>query len=66
MEAAKPARVCLRGRKWYDGQTLKDRLIIYAVRLLVILAAVGVGHISVELFSGSGKGCAEEHCEPEQ
>jgi hypothetical protein len=56
----------LRGRKWYDGQTLKDRLIIYAVRLLVILAAVGVGHISVELFSGSGKGCAEEHCEPEQ
>jgi hypothetical protein len=66
MEAAKPARVCLRGRKWYDGQTLKDRLIIYAVRLLVILAAVGVGHISAELFKDSYSGCAEEHCEPEQ
>jgi hypothetical protein len=56
----------LRGRKWYDGQTLKDRLIIYAVRLLVILAAVGVGHISAELFKDSYSGCAEEHCEPEQ
>ena len=56
----------MRRPKWYDGHNLRDRLIIYAGRLLVILAAVGVGHISVELFSGSGKGCVEEHCEPEQ
>jgi hypothetical protein len=52
--------------KWYDGKTLGDRLIIYAVRLLVILAAVGVGHISDEIFGDSYSGCAEEHCEPEQ
>ena len=56
----------MRGRRWYDGQTLQDRLIIYAVRLLVILAAVIVGHISTELFKGSYSRCAEEHCEPEQ
>lgn len=52
--------------KWYDGQTLRDRLIIYAARLVLILAGVGVGHISVELFKGTYKRCAEEHCEPEQ
>jgi hypothetical protein len=56
----------LRGRRWYDGQTLQNRLIIYAVRLLVILAGVGVGHIATELFKDSYSGCAEEHCEPEQ
>ncbi len=66
MEAAEPARVRVRGHRWYDGQTLQDRLIIYAVRLVVILAAVGVGHISAELFKNSYSGCAEEHCEPEQ
>ena len=56
----------MRAPKWYDGQTLRDRLIIYAARLLLILVGVAVGHISVEAFKGSYNGCVEEHCEPEQ
>jgi hypothetical protein len=51
---------------WYNGKTWQDRLAIYAARLLIILAAVGIGHISSEIFKGSYNGCAEEHCEPEQ
>jgi hypothetical protein len=50
--------------RWHDGKTLADKLIIYAVRVVIILAAVGVGHIAVELFKVPSKGCIEEHCEP--
>lgn len=36
--------------RWYDGKTLQDKLIIFAVRVAFILASFGLAYLVREAF----------------